>query len=235
MHPETGAVVRSRSTNLGDYRITGMAYDDDLEGIWVSKGNYALDQTQEPIRLLDHNAFVINEFPQPAPSCHAIAVSGDYLVISADRQTSNGNDLYLLDKSSGAVLNQVEIQGGHFASGLSALLDHLIINDAEADEIFIMHPSNEIVGRCIDAPGTASSPTGLFLRGTQAIAADTITDLNTKPAPFECALGPGTASWQNGLCDPALPWNPTPWATRHRIYVANETNQQIYGGYLSIA
>ena len=43
----------------------------------------------------------------------------------------------------------------------------------------------------------------------------------------------GTVGDPGTIYDPDTPWNPVPFGGRHRLYVANETDQTIYAGYLT--
>jgi len=237
MHPDTGQVMRSFSSGNDNQVITGMAYDRIEDGLWVSKGQGQFG-TPQVVRLLDHDANILRELTQPEPNCVGIAVHGNYLAVSA-QNTGNpsvaGNTLYLLNKQSGSVIQSSDIPNGNFASGLSEFYGHLIVGDSEAHKVFVLHPTNGIAAALQNAPGTPAVPNNIFANGLQAIAADNVRDLDHLPQFLECANGADSQAWQDGLCDPTLPWNPEPWGARNRIYIANETDQMIYVGYLTEA
>jgi len=238
MHPETGQVMRSISSGSENEVITGMAYDAMEEGIWVTKGQGIPNNPAQVIRLLDHNANIIREINQPEPNCVGIAIQGNYLAVSAmntGTPTAPANTLYLLDKHSGAVIQSADIPNGNFASGLSEFFGHLIVSDSDSHKVCVLHPINGGVAVLQNAPGTPADPNNALMTGLQAIAADNVRNLDAMPQPLECANGSDAEAWHHGLCDPTIAWNPQPWGTRNRLYIANETDQTIYVGYLSEA
>ncbi len=239
MHPETGRIMRTISSGNSNQVIDGMAYDTDLDGFWVTKGILGGPPDPQTIRLLDHDMTVLREFPQPVEKGFGIAVSGDNLLVSAaalppppGTPFDHQNDLYVLDKNSGAVLSRIEIETGHAAYGLSAFDGHAIVADTIDHSIWVLSPSGAIIAHCDSPPGSGPA-IGPPFRGMQAIAADVLRDLQYMPQPLDCARGADSPEWQAGLCDPDLAWNPAPWGERNRIYIANESDQMIYVGYFT--
>ncbi|MCU0827964.1 MAG: hypothetical protein MUE52_11270 [Tabrizicola sp.] len=93
--------------------------------------------------------------------------------------------------------------------------------DRIANEIVVIGPlGNEIA--------TAPAPGGTS--GVDDIAYDMLADMANEPQVW---LEPGVVGNPGTIHHPDTPWSPEPWLGRHRLYIANTTDQIIYAGYLT--
>jgi len=125
--------------------------------------------------------------------------------------------------STGGLLLGTRSYAGRGVSGLSASPWSYSFTDRFNDEIVVIGPlGNEIaVSSGVGAAG-----------GMQALAFDYVSHWNMDAIPQ--VWGPnGTIGDPGTIYHPDTPWNPVPWGGRHRLYVANETDQMIYAGYLT--
>ena len=94
----------------------------------------------------------------------------------------------------------------------------------------------EAVGWARKDRETARLAVGLFGASTgagmQAIAFDYIGYRQMDQIP-QVWTEEGTIGDPGTIYHPDTAWDPTPWGGRHRIYIANESDQTIYAGYLT--
>jgi hypothetical protein len=93
--------------------------------------------------------------------------------------------------------------------------------DQFADEIVVIGPLGNVIATA-PAPGAAG--------GVDDIAYDSLSQMDEEPQVW---LEPGIIGDPGTIHHPDTPWSPTPWLGRHRLYVANVTDQIIYAGYLT--
>jgi len=92
-----------------------------------------------------------------------------------------------------------------------------IFANQQDHELIITDPFGGIRQR-VPAPGPVN--------GLDAVAFDYVTNQGGIPA----IIPPTNTS---SAADPTVPWSPVPWLFRHRIYVANKIDNQIYMGYIT--
>lgn len=209
-------IVR-HDTPPGREVTTGMGYDRIGNRIFCAQGTsnanivYAFDPTTEAeVLSLDFSA---SSDPNFYPT--GLATNGLFLL------RTDGNQIELRTMG-GFKLAQKEFPGRSIR-GITKSPWSWTFVDTAADEIVVIDPlGNEIA--TAQAPGSPN--------GSSAIAFNEFHAGEHEPQEWICPNGtvdtvPGSAH------NPDTPWNPTPWSDRHRLYVANDTDQIIYAGYLT--
>ena len=200
---------RETTGGIGYNKLNGLIYG--AQGTSNSGIIYAIDPTTEAeVLSLDLSATV-----DAATAGHGLATNGLFLVLTA------GSALELR-MMNGFKLGERDYPGREI-KGITKSPWSWTFVDANSDEIVIINPlGNEIATAA--APGTAG--------GSNAIAFNDFLADDNEPQQWICPLGT-VDNILGSIHNPDTPWNPAPWGDRHRIYVANETDQIIYAGYLT--
>lgn len=212
-----GTEVHRHVTPLGQETISGMAYDPFRRVIWCSQTSNGNEHTIIAIDpdtgLLTGNVAATVSASLPTPK--GLACNGFFFV------RGGGPTLELW--TTGGFLLGTRNYAGRNVSGLSASPWSYSFVDTFTDEITVIGPlGNELaVSSGIGAAG-----------GMSAIAFDYITHHDMEHHP-QVWLPNGSVGAVGTINHPDTPWNPEPWGGRHRLYIANETDQLIYAGYLT--
>lgn len=207
---------RRHITPVGRTVISGMGYNPITRMVWCAS---TTNQTTEVFAF------------DPDTGLEVSALN-----LAADSPTANsqgfGTNGLLFVRSAGSVLELRTMAGvkvgertypGRSIMGASASPFSWTFGDANTDEIVVIGPfGNEIA--IAPAPGSSG--------GLGAIAYDYVNDQQflAQVIPENGIPGPVGSNTH-----PDTPWNPVPWLGRHRLYIANEIDQIIYGGYLTDA
>jgi hypothetical protein len=216
---DLSTVVNQRSLGLGQQLVSGMGFNPVTERIWTS------NTTTQSTRIFAFD-----------PATHAITNSfqvADPAALFGGAFGTNG--LVFLRSQR----NRVELRGmggallgerdypGRVITGISAAPLSWLYCDASAHQLLVVGPLGDVIAEA-PCPGPVRGGQVGPDDGVQAVAFDTV-------------RSPGTimpALWNAGVIDadpgPAAPWPgpaPEPWWNPHMIYVANNSDQTIYGGY----
>lgn len=201
-------------TPTGREVISGMGYNPITRKIWC--GNTTNDSDEvfafDPVtgaEVSSRNLSGVSNFNSP----QGFATNGLLFMRSRGAEVE-------MHTMSGALLG-ARSYPGRSITGASASPWSWTLADAAAHEIVVIGPfGNEL--ECGEAPGTAG--------GMGAIAFDTVSELDSHPQVW---LEPGIIGDPGTIHHPDTPWAPEPWTGRHRLYVANDTDQTIYAGFLT--
>lgn len=200
--------------------IAGMGYNPITRKIWCGNGTNNM-----------HEVFAFDPDTGLEVSSRDLSAT-DTLGAGADGLGTNG---FLFTRCGG---NKVELRGMNgallgtktftsFLTGISySPTSWLAINAAE-HKIFVINLFGDIIAEC-DGLGTPWAGSGSA--GMQAVAYDYVTDQDSAPQVW---LPGGTIGPVGSINHPDTPWDPEPWLLRHRIYVANNTDETIYAGYFT--
>lgn len=132
---------------------------------------------------------------------------------------------------SGFPLGQTDFSGRRIR-GISSSPWSWSYIDQSTHEIVVLGPfGNEIAtAPGVGSPGNPADPARPV--GMGAIAFDSVAFRHMEHEPQEWLPG-GILGARGTINHPDTPWSPEPWGGRHKLYVANETDQMIYGGYLT--
>lgn len=204
-------------TPLGQEVISGMAYDPFRRVIWccqTANGNeHTIIAFDPDDGLLTNNVAATVSASLPVPK--GLGCNGFFFV-------RGGGPTIELWTTNGFLIGSRNYAGRGVA-GLSASPWSYSFVDEYNDEIVVIGPlGNELA--VSSGVGTAG--------GMSAIAFDYVTlhEMDDHPQVW---LPDGTIGAVGTINHPDTPWNPAPWGGRHRLYIANETDQQIYAGYLT--
>ncbi len=192
--------------------ITGLAWNPLSQTIWCSNGTNTINQVVafDPLTELETNSLTLTP-TAPIWDSSGIGTNGFLFTraVGAKLELRNMNGFLLGEKD----------YPGRYITGLSASPASWTFGDKNADEICIIGPFGNIFATA-PAPGPAN--------GMHAIAFDYVTNHAAMPKviPPSDGSAPG---------DPTVPWTPEPWGGRHRLYVANVSDNTIYAGYLTEA
>lgn len=215
LHLATSVEAGRFSSPPDHWRITGLAYEQSTNKLWAVQGSGVPNQQADNLIAMDADSgALVDTISVPLEDGQALAFNGVQWV------RSDGSTLELLD-SSGTVLGTVSVPLGSSCSGLSAAPWSYVAGDAAQHRLVVLNPFGRMIAECTTPPGTPG--------GIQAVAFDNILDydhISQLPTENGAIGDPGTPY------HPDTPWNPTPWRRRHNIYIANETDQTIYFGYL---
>ena len=205
---------RRHVTPAGRVVISGMGYNPITRKIWCSSTTTQMDEvfSFDPETGLEIAALNLAA-DSPTTYSHGLGTNGFMFVRSA------GN-LLELRTMGGFKIGEKNFSGRQIR-GATASPFSWTFGDANTDEIVVVGAfGNEL------ATATAPGASG----GLMAIAYDYVTDHSAMPQiiPPDGIIGPPGSNTH-----PDTPWNPAPWAGRHRLYIANETDQMIYAGYLT--
>jgi hypothetical protein len=194
--------------------ITGMAFDATSGRIICCLGT--TDSTQifafDPVTGLETTMqeLAAND---TLNSPQGIAVNGAVYVRSA------GGRLEMRSRN-GTLIGTRDYPGRNIR-GITASPWSWAMVDSVANEIVVVGPlGNELA--VAPAPGAAG--------GVDDIAYDMLANMATEPQVW---LEPGVVGDPGTIHHPDTPWSPEPWLGRHRLYIANTTDQIIYAGYLT--
>jgi len=104
--------------------------------------------------------------------------------------------------------------------------------DQANHEIVIVDPFGQEIAK---APGVGPAGTQVNLhvpRGMASIAFDMQGHRTMQREPQEWLPG-GRIGAPGTINHPDTPWSPEPWGGRHKVFIANESDQTIYGGYFT--
>jgi hypothetical protein len=211
-----GTEAYRHASPVGYDTISDMAYDPLRRVIWCCQAtndpNVILAFDPETGLLTDTRVAITTP---TISGPHGLACNGFFFV-------RGGGDTAELWATNGLLLGTRQYPGRGI-TGISAAPWSYIFTDQYRDEIVVIGPfGNELAV----SSGIGSSG------GMQAIAFDLpsypyMDDIPQVWGPNGTVGDPGT------IYDPDTPWNPVPFGGRHRLYVANETDQTIYAGYLT--
>ncbi|MEM7193429.1 MAG: hypothetical protein AAF402_00675 [Pseudomonadota bacterium] len=202
-------------TPAGRDTISGMGYNPFTKHIWCSYRTNTPDLLTAFDPLTGLETGIRNLAPDPHMSLpDGLACNGLFFA----RSNSQWIELRTM---TGFKLGEREY-AGRSIRGVSASPWSYTFVDKNNDELVVIGPyGNEIA--VSNLPGTAS--------GVEAVAFDNIVDHAHAPQVW---LDDGKIGDVNTIHHPDTPWNPVPWGGRHRIYVANNLDQMIYAGYLTV-
>ena len=211
-----GTEIHRHVTPPGEDIINGMAYDPFRRVIWCSQGTNNKDTiiAFDPDDGLLTDSLVATVSPSLAAP-KGIACNGFFFV-------RGGGPALELWSTTGFLLGTRSYTGRNI-SGVSASPWSYCFIDQTSDEIVVIGPlGNELA--VSSGVGTAG--------GSSAIAFDYVThhEMDNHPQVW---LPNGSVGAVGTINHPDTPWNPAPGGGRHRLYVANETDQTIYAGYLT--
>jgi len=106
--------------------------------------------------------------------------------------------------------------------------------DQASHEIIVTGPFGNTLAVCpgVGSPGDASNSADPG--GMAAIAFDMPWHPHMDTEPQEWLPG-GVLGAAGTINHPDTDWTPEPWGGRHKLFIANESDQTIYGGYLTLA
>ncbi|MEL7282562.1 MAG: hypothetical protein AAFY35_16020 [Pseudomonadota bacterium] len=120
--------------------------------------------------------------------------------------------------------------------GVSASPFSWTLLDGINNEIVVLSPFGEEIAF---APAPGIPATGVTAAGTatgpHAIAFDYVTMPYNASKKCIPSSGVPVSVFEGSEYDPDTPWDPAPWQFRHRIYIANQSTETIYVGYLTAA
>lgn len=215
--------IYRHDTPAGHNQISGIAYDPVRDVIWCGQGFSSAD---EIIAFDPTNGQVVATIDISGSNTIDPSVGTGFATNGALIIRSGPNSIELR-MMNGTLLGVKDfpLQFGFNISGLTASPFSWTCLQSLEHKISVLNPFGDIVAEC---PGVgAPSPGNNAVGGMQAIAFDYVSDMDTMPQEFlNCAIGaPGT------IYHPDTPWSPAPWLLRHRIYIANNSDQTIYAGY----
>ena len=194
--------------------ISGMGYNPNSREIWC--GSTTSD-----------SGLVFAFDPTTGLETQSLDLTADTSFSSPQGFATNG---LLFTRSKGANIELRLMNGtklaersfpGRIINGISASPFSWTFVDSSTNEIVVIGPfGNEIATAA--TPGTNG--------GSSAIAFNTVANVANDPQVW---LEPGIIGDPGTIHHPDTPWSPSPWMGRHRLYVANDTDQIIYAGYLS--
>jgi len=212
-------VVDQRSLGSGQPLVSGMGYNPVTRRIWTT------NTTDQSTRIFAFD-----------PETHD--VTNDFQVDESEAYFGGGfgtNGLVFLRSQ----LNRVELRGmggallgerdypGRAVTAISAAPNSWLYGDAENHQLLVVGPLGGIIAEA-PAPGPPRATPAGPDSGLQAVAYNTV----LTPAQVMAILfNLGITSSDPG---PAGPWPgpaPEPWWNPHLLYVANNSDQTIYGGY----
>ncbi len=197
--------------------IQGLCYQKSTDRLWASENFTASAVGQHGLNLIAVD-------PSTGAEVQAVGVSGasgkGLAFNGAFFVRSDGSTLAALTLG-GASLGSTPVPAGATVHGLAAAGAFYVAADKSQDRLLVLGPFGGLVAECTSVPGTAG--------GMEAVAYDNISDFQYLSQIPTANGAPGPVG---SLEHPDTPWNPSPWLRRHNIYIANETDQTIYFGYL---
>lgn len=211
-------------TPAGHNQISGMAYDPIREIIWCGQGYSNADE----IIAFDPSTGQVVDTVDISGSNTIDPSAGSGLGTNGMLMTRSGYNSIELRLMNGTLLGvkQFPTQMGLSVTGMTASPFSWTCLHAADHKISVLNLFGEVIAEC---PGVGAIPGAGYANGMQAIAFDYVSDMNFHPQVFEnCGIGAvGT------IHHPDTPWSPEPWLMRHRIYIANNSDQTIYAGYFT--
>lgn len=198
--------------------ITGMGYDPIRHWIWACQSTTGAD-TLLAFDPTD-GALTANQVALLSPTLSApqgLACNGLFAI-------RGGGDTAECWSTTGLNLGTRRYPGRNI-TGLSASPFSYCFVDTSHHEIVMIGP----FGTEIAVSSGVGASTGA---GMQAIAFDYIGYRQMDQIP-QVWTEEGTIGDPGTIYHPDTAWDPTPWGGRHRIYIANESDQTIYAGYLT--
>ena len=227
LHLGVDETIAESSPPAGRQVISGMAYNPISKTIWCSSATNAdagevfafVPATSQEVLSVDVTAGSNLAFPAGCATNGLLLVRGYREILE-------------LRTMSGVKIAEKTYPGRRIY-GVSASPWSWVFGDLGSNEIVVIDPFGRIVATA-PAPGSATPPSTadgpIPAAGLQAIAFDYVSNLDAHPQVW---LDGGTIGDPGTIHHPDTPWNPTPWGFRHRLYVANQTDQIIYAGYLT--
>lgn len=203
----------------GQDTIVGLAYDWNADTLWASQG---LNQATTMVEIDPETGVQLNAVTVPQPGGNALAFNGASLLRGYSHPLLGPRETQLdLLTQGGAVLNSAVIPDITL-EGLSIAPLSYLASDTENDTVWLTTLWFRTYASFVP-PGSPSA--------TRAIAWDTERDYDyiaQLPSPN------GTVGAVGTPYHPDTPWSPAPFGGRHRIYLANEADQTIDFGYLTL-
>ncbi len=196
-------------------RIEGLCYNKNSNMLWATQGNYNPDNQGHRLVSLDPDSGLeTGSINVPLDSGYALAWNGLNFV------RSTGAELELIS-GGGNILASMTLNFGEACHGISASPWSYVASYGTNRPLVVINLFGNIIGDCPGVPGSTG--------GIRAVAFDNVRSFESVPQiPSES----GGFSPEGSIHDPEVDWSPVPWKFRHRIYLANETDQMIYFGYL---
>ncbi|MEM7598831.1 MAG: hypothetical protein AAF382_14140 [Pseudomonadota bacterium] len=125
---------------------------------------------------------------------------------------------------------------GRLIRGVSASPFSWTMLDGINNEIVVLSPFGDEIA---SAPAPGVPATGVTAAATasgpHAIAFDYVNLPYNASQRCIPSSGLPVDAYEGSQYDPRTPWDPAPWQFRHRIYIANQSTNTIYVGYLTAA
>ena len=224
-----GHVLLSFQTPSDLPQISGMGWDPINNWIYCGSGH----ETRERVVAFDPDSETITRSfnlpnPDSMPYSDGFATNGFFMVYSQ-------GDTMEMRAMNGVLLGNRRYPGRNIR-GVSASPNGWTFIDAATNEIVVTDPFGREIAMA-QAPGPVRQE---ITEGAHAVVFDYINFPMDNPAAQRCIAqgvppGDGDPNFQiaGSPWDPLEPWSPPPWLFQHRIYVANQTTQQVYVGYLT--
>ncbi|MEQ9814907.1 MAG: hypothetical protein RLO50_19175 [Azospirillaceae bacterium] len=210
--------IDRHATPPGRQTTTGLGYDLIGRRIFgaqtTSNANivYAFDPTTEAeVLALDLSASTDPGF-QPT----GLATNGLFLL------RTDGQEIEL--RTMGGFKLAQKSFPGRSIKGITSSPWSWTFVDGATDEIVVINPLGTEIASA-PAPGSAG--------GCGAVAYNHFHAGENEPQQWICPLGT-VDTIPGSIHNPDTPWDPEPWSGRHRLFVANDIDQIIYAGYLSV-
>ncbi len=230
LNPCNGDVIEQYVTPLGIPQISGIGWDPINNWLYFGSGY----ETHERVVAFNPNSEAIVRLmvlpnADTMEFASGFATNGYFMVRSqySKMEIRAMNGVFLADRE----------YPGRNIRGVSASPNGWTFIDGASNDIVVTDPFGREVA-VAQAPGPVNTDA---TAGAHALAFDYITFPTNDPVAQNCTpYGSGTAGHgeipppQPGTpFDPTQPWSPPPWLFQHKIYIANQTSQRIYVGYLT--
>jgi hypothetical protein len=215
-------VIDSRPLNTSHQQVSGLGWNAATGTIWAGSGFETVDEVLS-FDPATHDTVDSFQLPADVPRerYDCFATNGAFMVFGVDGRLE-------LRMPNGTLVGQKTFPGRRI-TGLSASPMSWVMGDRQAHELVVINPLGGEMAVC-PAPGPGATATSVPVHsGVSAVTVDMVTRMRFQP---QLGQPEGQPLAQPGSpYHAATPWNPTPWGGRHRIYVANDFSQRIYGGY----
>jgi len=196
-------------------RISGLCYDRQSHLLWACQTDITPDNRSHLLVALNpETGQRVDTINVPQADGRALAWNGLAFVRSV------GSQLELIN-SNGTVIATRQLNFGEGCRGISASPWSFVATYGETRPLVVINFFAQVIGECANVPGTAG--------GIDAVAFD---NLSSPDVLAQVPSDDGSFAPIGSEHDPEVPWDPSPWKFRHRIYVANESDQVIRFGYL---
>lgn len=225
-----GRVFARYDTPIDRPQIAGMGFSPINGKLFCGSGY----QTGEYVTVIDpEDGTVVDDFELANPGflrAQGFGTNGLALIRALD-------DVLQLSTMNGFRLGERSYPGRNIR-GIGASPFSWTFIDAAANEIVVVDPFGRELATA-PAPGSPSSGMGVdaVTSGPHAICFDTVNFPYRRAQSCIPSDGiPQEYIDENGQIlgpyNPDTPWDPEPWLFRHRLFIANQSGDHIYAGYL---